>query len=181
MVSNPGVKESVENKKFVPLLLFLSFFFLVVKRPIRPGTIHDKNGGDLFSNNVDNISEQVIKNLLEDLNQSVEKLVFNLLCDVKNKNKNSRRSSSAIGIRDSNLLLTDFLSYQNLHDNSRDRILEYIYHDSILASIHKYFFDGDNFFGVGSDFLQKRLESMLGRLMASGFLFSFLVSLRSSC
>ena len=106
-------------------------------------------------------------------------MVVNVLAGVKefklSYRKLSPRKHSGISINpdlDTPVLLS-LLKDSQLSDDTRDLVLEIILLNLIISLVHKHFFKGRNFFGVGSETHRKYLETMLSKLVAGGkFFFS---------
>jgi hypothetical protein len=55
-----------------------------------------------------------------------------------------------------------------LPDHTRDLAMEAALLDVVLCLVHKHFFEGQSFFGVGSDSLHEHLETMYYKLIEGG-------------
>ena len=55
-----------------------------------------------------------------------------------------------------------------LSNDAMGLVVEIILLNLIFTLLHKHFFNGEHFFGVGSDTLYEYLETMLSKLVAGG-------------
>lgn len=133
--------------------------------------------GDLFySCNIDNASEAQIVDAVHLINYSIDELISNILYGVE-KSKLSYRSSrnrdtpttksDSSGIT-SIALWSILMDFRPSHHATRDLVVEAVLHNLVSSLIHKYFFKGGHFFGVGSEALRENLEIMLSKLVAGG-------------
>jgi hypothetical protein len=135
-----------------------------------------------FSCKIDRVSEAQIVDAVRGINYSIANLIINILHEVK-KSKLSypshkskappRKHPSSIIIPtkpDPGFTLLRFLlvSRDRLSDDSRESVVEFILHNLILSLVHKHFFKGGHFFGVGSETLYEDLETMFSKLVAGG-------------
>ena len=149
--------------------------------------IKTKTASDLYySCNVDKVSEAQIVDAVHSINYSIDNLISNILDRVKNLKQSYHhnllpsQSPPIVEPTDpSNItcitlwsMLIDF----GLSHRTKDLVVEAALHNMIYSLLHKHFFKGGHFFGVGSEILHGYLETMLSKLVAGGkffFLFFF--------
>ena len=121
---------------------------------------------DFLYNLKDDVSS--ILNVVEDLkliNYLVDKLITTILGAERFPDHHSIPGS----IPDA--LVIDFLTKYPLSVvNAREFLVDFILRDSIFNSLHSSFFDGNYFFGVGSETLHSLLEEMILIMIANGML-----------
>jgi hypothetical protein len=137
-----------------------------------------------YSCKIDRISEAEIVDAVQSINYSIDDLISDILVAVKSsnlsypstsprkiKNKKSRdippagpESNPDLNIPALHSLLTD--SANVLSDDTRDFVVDIILHNLISSIIHKRFFEGRHFFGVGSETIHEYLETMFSKLVA---------------
>lgn len=61
-----------------------------------------------------------------------------------------------------------------LSNNTRIEIVELVLGDIVCSTVHKFFFQGDNFLAVGSESLRLSLEHLLAGLGTAGVYFNFI-------
>lgn len=114
---------------------------------------------------------------MQSINYSINNLIFNILDAVKKlKLPVSYRKDRHHDASDTNLdTPLQFLLDENsrLSDESKDFVVEIILVNLIITLLHKHFFKGEHFFGVGSETLYDYLETMLSKLVADGKCLSF--------
>jgi hypothetical protein len=142
-----------------------------------------KTASDLnFSCKIDTVSEAEIVDAVLSINYSIDNLISNILAGVKEfklsyhkilplntRNRHRRNdipSNSDLDIPLLHYLLIDSPSL--LSDDTRDYVVEIILHNLVSSLVHKHFFKGGHFFGVGSEGLHEYLETMFLKLVASG-------------
>jgi hypothetical protein len=139
-----------------------------------------KTSSDLkYSCKIDTVSETEIVDAVRSINYSIDNLVSNILAEVKEFNlsyrklpprKNQNRSviptNPDLDIPLFQSLLIDSPSL--LSDDMRDYVVEIILHNLISSLVHKHFFKGVHFFGVGSEKVHEYLETMFLKLVAGG-------------
>ena len=116
---------------------------------------------------------------VQSINYSIDLLISNILDGAKRSKlsypspRKHRRDSDIPTKPDSDSTLLQYLLDScPLSDHSRDLVVDFILHNLILTLVHKYFFKGSQFFGIGSETLHEYLETMLSKLVAGGkFLF----------
>jgi hypothetical protein len=127
------------------------------------------------------VSEAEIVDAVLSINYSIDNLIFNILAGVKelklsyhklsppktrNRHHDDIPSNPDLDIPLLQYLLTDSPSL--LSDDTRDYVVEIILHNLISSLVHKHFFKGGHFFGVGSEALHEYLETMFSKLIAGG-------------
>ena len=137
-----------------------------------------------FSCKIDKVSEVEIVDAVQTINYSIDNLITNILAGVEefklsycklspsHKNRNRRnilqnlKPDFKLDIPRLQSLLID--SPSPLSDDMRDYIVDLILHDLVSSLIHKKFFKGGHFFGVGSETHQEYLESLFSKLATGG-------------
>jgi hypothetical protein len=69
--------------------------------------------------------------------------------------------------------LPHFLLDPKLSINAKDTVVECILRDRVFSLIYQSYFEGEEFYGVGSNALRDHLESMLSTLVVQGKHFPF--------
>ena len=130
------------------------------------------------------MSEAEIVDVVQSINYSIDNLVSNILAEVKELNisyrklsPQSRENQTRRVIHSDLPLNLPLLHWQSLlitspsslSNDSKDFVIEIILHNLILLLIHKHFFKGKHFFGVGSEKkVHEYLETMFSKLAAGG-------------
>ena len=124
----------------------------------------DITSGDLmFSCKIDKYSQVEILDDLQQLNYVVDELMLNIMASDK-----TIRSPPVPGTTaDSDNGILDLIKKLSA-GNARDFVVEILLRESIYASLHANFFEGEYFFGLGSDCLRRYLDSMMATHIASG-------------
>ena len=140
-----------------------------------------KTASDLnFSCKIDAVSETEIVDAVLSINYSIDILISNILVGVKEfklsyyrnrstrkgRNRHRIRSNPELDIPPLQCLLIDSPSL--LSEDTRDYVVDIILHNLISSLVHKHFFKGGHFFGVGSKILHEGLETMFSNLVARG-------------
>ena len=121
----------------------------------------------LFSCRVDDFSESDALNAVHRLNFLVDGLVLNIIAN--NRTSRSRTDVSYPTIQDMPDALGRFLMGHRLTDaDARDLVTEFLLRNLVFSLLHTHYFDGDFFWGVGSDSLRMHLESIMTELFATG-------------
>lgn len=122
---------------------------------------------DLLSScNIDVVSDCEMVKMVEYLNRDIKLLVLNIMDSMKTSRPGLEPASNKWVHQESSRLHKLFFMSPNISDDSRTRIAESIFFDQIYTSIHKHFFEGRNFLGVGSDTLRDNSESLFSKLVA---------------
>lgn len=130
--------------------------------------------GDLYSCKIDNISEAQIVDAIQSINYSIGNLVSNILDKVTiSKLSFYSPKSSLQKVTTNPDSPVDIITLQSLLLDSRlsdrkDLVAEALLRDLICCLLHKHFFQGGHFFGVGSEEFQGYLETMFSKLVADG-------------
>ena len=130
-----------------------------------------------YSCNVDGVSEVQIADAVQSINYSIDNFITNILDGVKSKlsyHKTSprKRRRRDIPTEPSTGTLRQYLLESRLSASDRDLVADFILHDLVSSLVHKHFFKGGTFFGVGKETLHEDLETMFSKLVADGkFLF----------
>lgn len=125
------------------------------------------------------MSEAEIVHAVQDINYSIDNLIANILVRVKEHGLSYRKVSPR---KNENLwdiflnmdldvpLLQSLLldSPSLLSDDTRDGVVEFIFHNVMTLLIHKNFFKGERFFGVDSETHHEYLETMFSNLISGG-------------
>ena len=116
---------------------------------------------------MDQLSETDIVNQLQELNYMVDELVASLSCLLPTHH--TLPSITPVDL--------SFLSFIRKHsirvENAWVIGVEFCLKNSIFAIVYAHFFEGDNFFGVGSETRRAWLETMLSGLYSMGDFFFF--------
>ena len=135
--------------------------------------------------NIDGVSETQIVDAVQFINYSVTNLIDNILYGVQQSklsyhNKPSTRKHHATTTKpdssDITPALWSMLIDVRLSRPTRDLVVEAVLRNLVFSLLHKHFFKGGRFFGVGSETLHELLETMLDNLVASGKVFKNLFS-----
>ena len=142
-----------------------------------------KTASDLnFSCKIDAVSEAEIVEAVLSINYSIDVLISNILAGVKEfklsyyklpprETRNRLHDDTIPSNPDLDIPLLQYLLIDSpslLSDDARDYVVDIILHNLIALLVHKYFFKGGHFFGVGSKTLHEYLESMFSKLVAGG-------------
>jgi len=119
----------------------------------------------LFSCNIDSLSECQIVDQVNELNYLVDNFIMNIL-DSEVDHHTLESHTNFRKPQQSNVCAT-FL-YNLSFKNAKEIIAEFFIRNMILNVLHTHFFDGDNFFGIGSELHRAYMERMLSELIASG-------------
>jgi hypothetical protein len=129
-----------------------------------------------FSHNIDNVSQAQISDMVQRINYSIDHLISNIMDDVQKFELSYHSSPSPqkhiLPQPDSDIkLIQKLLESESWHRRSKqtkDLVVESVVHNLITSMLHKHFFEGGHFFGVGSKTLREHLETMLSKLVAGG-------------
>ena len=131
-----------------------------------------------YSCNVDGVSEVQIADAVQSINYSIDNFITNILDGVKksklsyHKTSPRKRRRRDIPTEPSTGTLRQYLLESRLSASDRDLVADFILHDLVSSLVHKHFFKGGTFFGVGKETLHEDLETMFSKLVAGGkFLF----------
>ena len=129
----------------------------------------------LFDCSIDKSSERDIVDALSGLNYLVDNFIFNLL--MSNQLQGSPLfavpSPAFVNVPKSTLdqgLLTYLTEHCSTAEDAWNTTIDFFLRNIIFSLIHTYFFDGEFFFGVGSDIHRQYLDRLMSQLMASGML-----------
>ena len=128
------------------------------------------NDNILFGCSIDNSSERDIIDALLGLNYLVDNFIFNLV--ISNQLQNSPFStvpSSALINLDAGLS-TFLTEHSPTPKDAWSIAIDFFLRNVIFSLIHTHFFDGNIFFGVGSDIHRQYLDLLMSELIASGML-----------
>ena len=168
--------------------LFLTILFLVVEfnyyycyfdRIFKEET-PEKTPSDLqYTSKIDKVSETEIVEAVQIINYSIDNLIANILASVKEcklsyykvsppktRKHHNIPSNPDLDVPVLHILLMDSPSL--LSDDTRDFVVELILHNLVSLLIHKHYFKGGHFFGVGSESLREHLETMFSKLVEGG-------------
>ena len=126
----------------------------------------------LFNCSVDEVSEAQILDEVVGLNYVVDNLFFGTTLaalDPHTRKESRDRLGPQIDIDVLNIITKKPL----FADLARIFVAELVLKPAIITIIHRAFFEGGLFYGVGSDGLRRNLERMLEELVASGEFFNF--------
>ena len=160
------------------------FLFFVGTKPIKAKQL-TKTESDLnYSCKIETASEAEIIGAVQSINYSIDNLVSNILEGVKEFNLSYRKPSLE---EDQNrcdiptnpeldipLLQSLLINPPSLlSDDTRDNVVKTILRNLFCLLVHKHFFKGGHFFGVGSETHREYLETMFSKLVADGKFSSF--------
>jgi hypothetical protein len=96
------------------------------------------------------------------LNYSIANVVINILFKVKELDLSFRASYDFLqGLDNEFFRFHEFLSDPQLSENAKDTVVESALRDRINLLVHRSYFEGEEFSGVGSDTLREYLETMV--------------------
>lgn len=167
-----------EGKKKGQGLFFFSFFLfyrLSFLTWISFISIVD-SAADLFpcNLNVDIVSVRQIVDMVSMINYSIDNMVMNILYRVKKSDLAFCLSPAFLQDTLSTkqepepFTLPHFLLDPQLSTNAKDAVVECFLKDRVFSLIYQSYFEGENFYGVGSNILRYYLESMLSILVEQG-------------
>ena len=130
---------------------------------------------DIFSCNIDRMSEAQIVDAVDRINYSIDNMVSNIIYRIQKsklsyayyKPPSSKRRPTKLD----SIIPTDLarsLENPQLSYNTRGLVVEALLHDLICSLLNRTFFTGKHFFGVGSKPLHDYLETMFSNLVESG-------------
>lgn len=132
----------------------------------------------MYSCKIDAVSEAEIVDAVQDINYSIDILISNIMAEVKDfrlsyhkVSPRTRKKQNLCDIPSNDIQVLQSLisdSPSLLSDDTRDEVVEIILHHLTTSLIHKHFFQGEHFFGVGSETHREYLETMFSKLIAGG-------------
>jgi hypothetical protein len=127
------------------------------------------NSVDIFSCGIDRVSESEAVDAVLQLNYLVNNLIVNILAvglSSTPRSDNHVHSKLTVDLE----LLTFLINHRDRFsdDEATLFVVEFIFRSLIFTIIHTHFFDGRNFFGIGSDHLRANLDRMMDELLAGG-------------
>jgi len=124
----------------------------------------------LFSCGVDGLSEIQIFESVQDINYLIDNLITNILAvDHSLTTSQSNCGSRKYLHSESDIAALTVLSDCRLsRGNARVLAVEFILRNVIITTLHAHYFEGQFFFGVGSELLRLDLERMITELTIGG-------------
>lgn len=127
------------------------------------------SGGYLFNCGVDDISESEVDELLRSMNYSIDHMITTIIfqySDSRGADRHPVSHQQPLKIDDT--LLQIINKYRLSERNARILVVEFYLRNLIITSIHSHFFEGEHFFGVGSESLRGNLDHMMNELIVNG-------------
>jgi hypothetical protein len=128
-----------------------------------------------FSCDIDHVSEDEVVNATLDINYSINNFIVNIMADkrsIPTSKPSYSESEKKPTEKDCDKNLLRYLIESRLSDHiAIDFVVEFPLRNLIITLLHTHFFEGDRFFGVGSESLCSHLERMMSELIAGGELF----------
>lgn len=131
------------------------------------------SSGELsFACGVDELSETQVLDELNHLNYCIDNMIMNIMAADQSLRPQCTHQKPAESACDTVLLA--FIRNSQLSDqNARNVVVENHLRNLIFSLLHIHFFDGNFFFGVGSETLRENLDRMIMLLIAGGKLCPF--------